>query len=366
MSHETQMLLGLFLGIAIMIFLVMKTKTHTFIALLLAALITGLIGKMSPSDAITAIQDGFGNTLKSTGIIIGLGVMMGGILEKTGAAERMAYSFIKKIGSGKEELALGITGWLVSIPVFADSAVVIFAPLCKALSRVSGKSVIGLALAMALPGMDRERFKQRLAFKMPRKGGWLLILFMGAATAFAALSLNMLEYRLLAHTGLRLTIASLPMPLGGMSFAWRLLIGVVIAALVEEIYLRGALFSVYGEEVGTSACLLFGGIVFALLHGSPLDLAAGFCAGLAFTYLTYVFDTVWAAVLSHAAAAFVTVAMQWIADTYALGKMLARGSIPHFEVSAGWYDLWLLVKEPGFIVFVLAFAGKIILNYWIG
>ena len=142
----------------------------------------------------------------------------------------------------------------------------------------------GLALAMALPGMDRERFKQRLAFKMPRKGGWLLILFMGAATAFAALSLNMLEYRLLAHTGLRLTIASLPMPLGGMSFAWRLLIGVVIAALVEEIYLRGALFSVYGEEVGTSACLLFGGIVFALLHGSPLDLAAGFCASFSIEF----------------------------------------------------------------------------------
>ena len=68
----------------------------------------------------------------------------------------------------------------------------------------------GLALAMALPGMDRERFKQRLAFKMPRKGGWLLILFMGAATHCRP-QLNMLEYRLLAHTGLRLTIASLPM-----------------------------------------------------------------------------------------------------------------------------------------------------------
>lgn len=149
MSQETQMLLGLVLGIAIMIILVMKTKTHTFIALLLAALICGLVGGMTPSDAITAIQDGFGNTLKSTGIIIGLGVMMGGILEKTGAAERLAYTFIKAIGKGKEEWALGITGWLVSIPVFADSAVVIFAPLCKALSRVSGKSVIGLALAMA-------------------------------------------------------------------------------------------------------------------------------------------------------------------------------------------------------------------------
>ena len=104
---------------------------------------------MSPTDAINAIQDGFGNTLKSTGIIIGLGVMMGGILEKTGAAERLAYTFIKTIGKGKEEWALGITGWLVSIPVFADSAIVIFAPLCKAMSRVTGKSVIGLALALA-------------------------------------------------------------------------------------------------------------------------------------------------------------------------------------------------------------------------
>ncbi len=149
MTHEAQMLLGLFLGIGLMIVLVMKTKTHTFIALLLAALIAGMIGGMTPGDVITAIQGGFGNTLQSTGIIIGLGVMMGGILEKTGAAERLAFTFIKAIGKGKEEWALGVTGWLVSIPVFADSAIVIFAPLCKAMSRMTGKSVIALALALA-------------------------------------------------------------------------------------------------------------------------------------------------------------------------------------------------------------------------
>lgn len=149
MNQETQMLLGLVLGIAVMIVLVMKTKTHTFIALLLAAAITGLVGGMTPTDTVSAISTGFGNTLASTGIIIGLGVMLGGILEKTGAAERLAYTAIKKIGSGKEEWALGVTGWIVSIPVFADSALVIFRPLTKALSRVTGKSVIGLALALA-------------------------------------------------------------------------------------------------------------------------------------------------------------------------------------------------------------------------
>lgn len=159
MSDATRMILGLVIGIALMIFLVMKTKVHTFIALLLAALVTGLIGGMPINDivtdtdtttgVITAIQDGFGNTLKSTGIIIGLGVMMGGILEASGAAERLAFTFIKKLGKKHIDWALAVTGWVVAIPVFADSAIVIFAPLVKALSSVTGISVIGLALALA-------------------------------------------------------------------------------------------------------------------------------------------------------------------------------------------------------------------------
>ncbi|MDO5336652.1 MAG: gluconate:H+ symporter [Eubacteriales bacterium] len=160
MQESTRMLLGLAIGIILMIVLVMKTKVHTFIALMIAAIVTGLIGGMSPIDLvledgstkvgiITAIKDGFGNTLKSTGIIIGLGVMMGGILEKSGAAEKMAFSFIKAIGKKKEEWALAVTGWFIASPVFADSAIVIFAPLCKAMSKVTGKSVIGLALSLA-------------------------------------------------------------------------------------------------------------------------------------------------------------------------------------------------------------------------
>ncbi len=159
MDESTRMMLGLVIGIAVMIVLVMKTKIHTFIALLFAALLTGLIGGMPIVDVtqgdaavtgvLTAIKDGFGNTLKSTGIIIGLGVMMGGILEASGAAEQLAFTFIRRIGKHKEEWALTLTGWVVSIPVFADSAIVIFAPLVKAMSSVTGISVVGLALSLA-------------------------------------------------------------------------------------------------------------------------------------------------------------------------------------------------------------------------
>lgn len=90
MTQETQMLLGLFLGILVMIVLVLKTRTHTFIALLLAALIIALVGRMSPADAITAIQDGFGNTLKSTGIIMlitGAGGALGNVVKVSGIGE---------------------------------------------------------------------------------------------------------------------------------------------------------------------------------------------------------------------------------------------------------------------------------------
>lgn len=46
MSESTRMLLGLALGIIVMIVLVMKTKVHSFMALLIAAMITGIIGGM--------------------------------------------------------------------------------------------------------------------------------------------------------------------------------------------------------------------------------------------------------------------------------------------------------------------------------
>jgi len=147
--NEMQMVLGLVIGVFLLIFLVLKTKIHIFIALIIASAVTGIIGGMLPSEVVSAITDGFGSTLGSIGIIIGFGAMMGRILEITGAAERMAYTFIKVLGKGKEEWALAVTGLVVSIPIFADSGFVILAPLYKVLSKKTKKSVVGLGVALA-------------------------------------------------------------------------------------------------------------------------------------------------------------------------------------------------------------------------
>ena len=148
-ASMSQMLIGLAVGIALLLFLAMKTRIHVFVALVLAALTTGVIGGQEFASVIKSVTTGFGSTLGSTGIIIGLGVMMGAILEKSGAAEQMAFSIIKFIGKAKEEWALAVTGYVVAIPVFADSGLIILTPLAKSLSRMTGKSVIALGLAMA-------------------------------------------------------------------------------------------------------------------------------------------------------------------------------------------------------------------------
>lgn len=145
-----QILLGLGLGIVLLIFMMLKTKVHPFLAMIICASITGLVGGMPAGDVVSSITTGFGNTLGSIGIIIGFGVMMGEIFEVSGAAKKMAQIFVEKLGKGREELALAITGFLVSIPIFCDSGFVILSPLAKSISRNTKKSVISLGLSLAV------------------------------------------------------------------------------------------------------------------------------------------------------------------------------------------------------------------------
>jgi GntP family gluconate:H+ symporter len=144
-----QMIFGLVIGIALLIILILKTKIHAFLALIITSAVTGLIGGMPTNAVLDSITSGFGSTLGNIGIIIGFGVMMGQIFEVSGAAERMAQNFIKKLGKGKEEIALSITGFLVSIPIFCDSGFVILSPLAKAISRKTKKSVVTLGISLA-------------------------------------------------------------------------------------------------------------------------------------------------------------------------------------------------------------------------
>lgn len=151
------MLIGLLIGIVFLIYVILKTKIHSFVALILCTVIVGVIGGMPLTNTVingktvsivNSITSGFGGTLGSIGIIIGFGVIMGQIFEATGAAKRMAFTFLNLFGKKREEEAMALTGFFVSIPIFCDSGFVILSPIAKAISEAVKKSVIGLGVAL--------------------------------------------------------------------------------------------------------------------------------------------------------------------------------------------------------------------------
>jgi GntP family gluconate:H+ symporter len=139
-----QYIVALVIGIALLLFLVVKTRIQAFPALILTAVIVGLIAGLSPADTMNAVAKGFGNTLGHIGIIIGFGCIMGKFLEKSGAARKMSISILKMVGLKNADVVLGLSGLMVSIPVFCDSGFVILSELAKEFSRITKKSMVHL------------------------------------------------------------------------------------------------------------------------------------------------------------------------------------------------------------------------------
>ena len=105
---------------------------------------TGNEGGSLLGVAVSTVTSGFGGTMASIGIVIGFGCIMGIFLEKSGAAKRMALTILKLVGVKRADVVLGLTGFVVSIPVFCDSGFVILSSLAKEFSRLTKKSMVGL------------------------------------------------------------------------------------------------------------------------------------------------------------------------------------------------------------------------------
>ena len=149
MDEGLRMALGLAVGLVLLILMITKTRIHVFLAVIICSIFIGLFGGMGQEDVIASITKGFGNSLSSIGIIIGFGVMLGKLLEMSGATRVMANTFIKIFGKNREEEALAISGFVTSLSIFCTSGFIILSPLMKALSRKTKKSVVALGIALA-------------------------------------------------------------------------------------------------------------------------------------------------------------------------------------------------------------------------
>jgi Gnt-I system low-affinity gluconate transporter len=146
---STGALVGLVVfGIALLLALVVVVRLHAFIALLVTSLVVAVLGGIPLAEIADLIQREMGGTLGYIAIVIGLGAMFGEMLQRSGGARAIANTLLRVFGDRYSPWALGLTGLIVSVPVFFDVALILLIPLVYSLGRRSGRSLLYYAVPL--------------------------------------------------------------------------------------------------------------------------------------------------------------------------------------------------------------------------
>lgn len=145
--------MGIFIWLLVVVggivWMTARMKIHPFLALLFGAIVIGFVAGLSTSGLAGIIAGGFGSTLQSIGIVIAAGTIIGEYLDRSGGATVLASKLLKLTGEKNSPLAMSMTGYIVSIPVFCDSGFIVLSSLMKAIGRRSGISISILSIALA-------------------------------------------------------------------------------------------------------------------------------------------------------------------------------------------------------------------------
>ena len=136
----------------VLIVAITKWKLHPFIALILAAVFLGFLVGLDGEKTVEVLLTGFGATMQWIAIVVIMGAFIGEVLNETGGAIRISDKVLEVVGQKRLPWAMGITGYIVSIPVFVDVAYILFQPVTETLAKRSKTPVlvVGLALTAGL------------------------------------------------------------------------------------------------------------------------------------------------------------------------------------------------------------------------
>lgn len=149
-------LIVLLIGIVLVIVLITVFRIHAFIALILSAIVVGLLSRQLPESNITnhfvkAVELSmveFGGVAGQIAWVIALASVLGVALTESGAAEKIVAQFIKMFGERFAPLALLFSGFVLSIPVFFDTVFFLLIPIAHSMGRRMNKNYMLYVLAI--------------------------------------------------------------------------------------------------------------------------------------------------------------------------------------------------------------------------
>jgi GntP family gluconate:H+ symporter len=136
-------------AVAVLLVLIIALRMHAFVALVLVSMVTAIAAGVPLVDVPAVAIGAFGSTLGQVALLVGLGVMIGRVLEVTGGAQVLADTLISRFGEKRAPFALGVAALLFGLPIFFDAGLVVFLPIIFSVAKRFGGSVLLYALPAA-------------------------------------------------------------------------------------------------------------------------------------------------------------------------------------------------------------------------
>lgn len=136
-------------AIALLLVLIIRYRVHAFLALVLVSLVTAFAAGIPTDKIISTLTGSFGTTLGGVALLVGLGAMLGRLIEVSGGAQTLADSLIHAFGKERAPLALGIASLIFGFPIFFDAGLVVMLPIVFTVARRLGGGVLRFGLPVA-------------------------------------------------------------------------------------------------------------------------------------------------------------------------------------------------------------------------
>jgi GntP family gluconate:H+ symporter len=136
-------------AVALLLVLIIKLRLHAFLALVLVSLLTAIATGLPAGGIVDVLLDGFGSTLASVALLVGLGAMLGRLIETSGGAQVMTDVLIDSFGEKRAPLALGVASLIFGFPIFFDAGLVVMLPIMFSVARRLGGSLLLYGLPVA-------------------------------------------------------------------------------------------------------------------------------------------------------------------------------------------------------------------------
>ncbi|GAA4373237.1 GntP family transporter [Paeniglutamicibacter cryotolerans] len=133
-------------GVALLLLAVIKFKMPAFLVLLAVSVLVALAAGIPIGDIVKTVQDGMGGTLGNVAILVGLGAMLGKMIEISGGAQSLAVRFTGWFGPKRITAALTATAFLLAIPVFFDVGFIILVPIIYGFAKAAGVNPVKVGL----------------------------------------------------------------------------------------------------------------------------------------------------------------------------------------------------------------------------